>query len=375
MKRLFLLLLSSMCCLTNHAGRAQDAPAKAPAEFAWEEDSLQAFVKAVEQNKPMVVLFGNLPKFRSPTGTNFTNDIRKEFNTPELIALRERAVFTLGFPDEDEFARRMALHLKLTDYPTISVIAPRTDQLTETYRMEGFFKAGDIFKDLTRALPAPKDAPPAAANEPKKEAAPLSEADQKAIQEAVTAYGAAFKAGDLEQVTRRTAGPFNYFYEQGFALAREVGKAKRGILQAIDQRFGPIPDSITHGADDEKIRAQMRKVQSLFVLEYDTAIGKVVTLQVEATMSDGRKDPWKLVAYRPSEPGGPWLLWPKLAVGLSEIGTNETWQKNMKKLAAGYDAVAADVKAGKFSSRQAVHQAVFEAYSRAMSPSFANPGK
>lgn len=42
----------------------------------------------------------------------------------------------------------MATHLKITDFPTFSVIAPRTDQLTEIYRMEGFFDAQSIERDL-----------------------------------------------------------------------------------------------------------------------------------------------------------------------------------------------------------------------------------
>jgi hypothetical protein len=70
-----------------------------------------------------------------------------------MSRLSQRAVFVVGKPTEDEYARRMASHLKLTDYPTISVIAPRTDQLTETYRMEGYFKTTDIFSDLDKALP------------------------------------------------------------------------------------------------------------------------------------------------------------------------------------------------------------------------------
>jgi hypothetical protein len=58
----------------------------------------------------------------------------------------------------------MAVHLKLTDYPTISVLAPRTDVLTEIYRLEGAFDAATIAADLYQVFRQnnywPADRPP-----------------------------------------------------------------------------------------------------------------------------------------------------------------------------------------------------------------------
>ncbi len=115
----------------------------------WRDNSLEAFVEAVENDKPMVVVFGDNS---SPLFNKQIQEMREDKDNM-LQQLSDRAVFVVGKPAEDEYARRMASHLKLTDYPTISVISPRTDQLTETYRMEGYFQISDIYNDLEKALP------------------------------------------------------------------------------------------------------------------------------------------------------------------------------------------------------------------------------
>ncbi len=119
---------------------------------SWKTNSLDAFTEAVESEKPMVVVFGD----NSSALFNKQMQELKEDKNHMMSKLSSRAVFVVGKPNEDEYARRMATHLKLTDYPTVSVIAPRTDQLTETYRMEGYFNVSDIFNDLNKALPPAK---------------------------------------------------------------------------------------------------------------------------------------------------------------------------------------------------------------------------
>lgn len=108
--------------------------------------TLEAMKKALVDAKPMVVVFG------SQDASLAQLLAQKVLPCPHLNQLAGIAVFVYGAPQEDEFARRMALHLKLTVFPTISVIAPRTDVLTETYRMEGFFDAEAIARDLRMAF-------------------------------------------------------------------------------------------------------------------------------------------------------------------------------------------------------------------------------
>jgi hypothetical protein len=115
-------------------------------QIGWFTNSLDAFVKAVEENKPLIVVFGDQT---SPLSQAFAKYVA---SCPQLNQLAGVAVFAYGSPPADEYARRMAWHLKLTVYPTISVIAPRTDKLTEDYRMEGFFHAESIADSLQQAL-------------------------------------------------------------------------------------------------------------------------------------------------------------------------------------------------------------------------------
>ena len=110
--------------------------------------TLDAMTAAVETNRALVVVFGD-------RSSALTQAFAKHVATcPQLGQLAGAAVFAYGSPTEDEFARRIAAHLKLTDYPTISVIAPRTDQRTELYRMEGFFDAQTAARDLRAAIVA-----------------------------------------------------------------------------------------------------------------------------------------------------------------------------------------------------------------------------
>jgi hypothetical protein len=138
---------------TSIAQSADDAFERLPEnempgrQIGWTKaGTLEALTKAVENGKPMVVVFGSRE-------SGYSQDLaRKVLPCPHLNQLAGIAVFVYGPPKGDEFARRMAFHLKLTEFPTISVFAPRTDTLTELYRMEGFFDAETIARDLRMAF-------------------------------------------------------------------------------------------------------------------------------------------------------------------------------------------------------------------------------
>ena len=109
-------------------------------------ETIEAFVEAVESNRPLVVVFGD-------STSNFTQKlIELVLPCPHVNQLAGAAVFAYGSPLIDEYARRMAVRLKLTTYPTISVIAPRTDRLTELHRIEGLFDAQSTAQFLRNAM-------------------------------------------------------------------------------------------------------------------------------------------------------------------------------------------------------------------------------
>jgi hypothetical protein len=82
--------------------------------------TLDAMTQAVETSRLLVVVFGDKS---SPLTQKFAQYVTP---CPQLNQLAGAVVFAYGSPTADEFARRMASHLKLSVYPTISPIAPRT---------------------------------------------------------------------------------------------------------------------------------------------------------------------------------------------------------------------------------------------------------
>jgi hypothetical protein len=117
-------------------------------QIGWTHDVMTAFTEALETNRPLVLLFG------ARDGSNPLLDAtaRTVLPCPQLNQLAGLAVFAVALPQEDEFAHRIAAHLRLTEFPTVTVIAPRSDVLTELHRMEGFFNAADIAADLRQLL-------------------------------------------------------------------------------------------------------------------------------------------------------------------------------------------------------------------------------
>lgn len=103
-----------------------------------------------------MVVFVSNPAYRNDEGGNHSNRQRIELDQLSMHELAGEAVFVVAQFDHrlgkvaDEFGQRMFTHLKMSALPTISVIAPRTDRLTEIYRMEGLFEANDIANDLSR---------------------------------------------------------------------------------------------------------------------------------------------------------------------------------------------------------------------------------
>lgn len=131
----------------------------AGAQIGWfVNDTLAAFTDAVEKQRPLILVFGD------STSNLVLAFAQYAAPCPHLNQLAGAATFAYGSPTSDEFARRIAVHEKLTVYPTISVLAPQTDVLHELYRMEGFFDAAavadDLYKVLTQSNYWPADRPP-----------------------------------------------------------------------------------------------------------------------------------------------------------------------------------------------------------------------
>ena len=116
-------------------------------QAAWYVNAtLDAMTDAVEKNRPLILVFGG-PS--SPKTVLFARHVAP---CPHIGQLAGAATFAYGAPDADEFARRIAVRLGLTVYPTIAVIAPRTDDVVALYQMEGLFTGEQVGSDLYQVL-------------------------------------------------------------------------------------------------------------------------------------------------------------------------------------------------------------------------------
>ncbi len=126
--------------------------------IAWKTLVRDAFVEAVENQKLLVIVFLANPSYRNEYGNNLSNRQRSELDELIVHELADDAVFAIAEFDQrlgrvrDEHGNTVFTRLKLDTLPTITVIEPRTDALTERYRMEGFFKAADVVHDLKACL-------------------------------------------------------------------------------------------------------------------------------------------------------------------------------------------------------------------------------
>lgn len=111
----------------------------------WHHDTLDAYKEALKANKPLVVVFGE-------QGSSWFVDQMAEMRKPEMEEVAQQAVWLEGIPSKDKAAAAIAKALELKEYPTISVLAPNPDKITETMRFEGFFPINELRAPLQKAI-------------------------------------------------------------------------------------------------------------------------------------------------------------------------------------------------------------------------------
>jgi hypothetical protein len=111
-------------------------------------DTMGAMIRAVETGRPLVIVLGQ-------GDSGHTRDFaQKVAPCPHINQLAGVVVFAYASYQVDEFARRMAVHLKIEHAPSIAILAPRTDVLTELHRIEGVFDAATVAGDIRRVAEA-----------------------------------------------------------------------------------------------------------------------------------------------------------------------------------------------------------------------------
>ena len=329
-----LMTVAGFCGRTNAAD-----PPRLPAAIEWQRKLLDAYSAAVDAKKPLVVLFAHRPSYMSKDGKYHSNEQWVEFDKKEVQALAGKAIFVVCYYDPesntmlDPVAEVVRAKLKLTDMPTTTVIAPTVDHLAEVYRLEGYFPAAVVAKDLNAHL--------SDALKPEILAPPASTPEM-----AFTYLARRVKDGDPDAVRRVLVKKTAETFGDCWAAAAELGNSKRHFLSAIEKRFGAghVGNLI---CDDEKaVRRDMMATQ--LVLEEVIREKDEVLLRVCVT--DGNKIS-RLITLAATKEGTEWKLSGESWFGPLETASPTDRAVAARRASARYDGLTASVLSGRFDSR------------------------
>ncbi len=342
---------------------AEDGVGPAP-KLVWEANVLDAFVKAVEEVRPLVVVFAMDPAFRNAQGMNGSTLLLEEFRAPEVQALGKDAVFVICEYDHrtgtmaDEYGRRMWVHLKSDELPMLSIIAPRTDVLTETYRMIGSFPAKTIAAKLKEHLPKALGTPDVVLPPAAPASSPVSMAPGTPA-EVIHRLSQAMRAGDAMAVGNLMTAAQAPLYAEVVKAAGQLGAAKRRLLAAMDGQFGVADDSLPYGDDDVELRNDLQLVSAVVLEEAHYPALTVADVRVRIEFKSGATRTTEVRTVREEEG---WKLQPQEWLGFTDAARCRRHAEFLNRLANDFDAIARQVLAGNFASREACRKMARELY-------------
>jgi hypothetical protein len=121
-------------------------PSRTPSgRIEWAASFKDGYIEAVERNKAMVVLFG------SPGG-EWYEKVLASFASPELAALADKAVWIRTDPLKDTMTRNVCTALGVEHTPTLSVLDPNPEMISEELRVEGYEEPAKLARDLDAPL-------------------------------------------------------------------------------------------------------------------------------------------------------------------------------------------------------------------------------
>lgn len=346
------------------------------ARIRWEDDVMEAFVKAIETNRPMVVLFVSNTSYRSPEGGNISNEARKVFESAKLQELANEAVFVLCTFDHtqntihDEFGKRIYQRLNIELVPTLCMFAPRTDFLQEVCHVEGIRTAETYAAELKVALSLSAKAVDSEVSQPNAPPTPPALAPNGGTQkielpapatpaEAINQLSRALQAGDISDVANLLAAPYVQLYSNTFSAAHRLGVAKRRILAAMDGRFGVGEDSVPYGEDDARVRKGMQHVSAVVLEEAHYPEMKLCVVRARMKFADGMS---KSVEVRVVREENGWRIQPEEWLGFTDQERCRRHAEFLNRLADDFALLAQNISAGEFSSRSACQSAARELF-------------
>jgi len=121
-------------------------PSRTPSgRIEWSASFAEGYREAVERNKAMVVVFG------SPGG-EWHEKVVASFENPELAALADRAIWIRSDPTKETMGRNVCTALGVAHTPTLSVLDPDPEMISEELRVEGYEEPAKLARDLDAPL-------------------------------------------------------------------------------------------------------------------------------------------------------------------------------------------------------------------------------
>lgn len=320
------------------------APAAAPV-VRWESNIFEAYVKSLEQDLPLVVLFVEPSDSLDRQAVEEARQARLTLESDVLPRYSDRAIFATcelrerGAAGSDDFATKLIGRLGVTISPTLVVLAANSYDLTCTFSSIGT-NAETLKKELNAIL-IRAASPEMTWNPP----SPAYAVDQLAD---------AMKQGQLHRVRASFTSSFADPMRNQINLGVEIFNAKQRLQQSISDFFGTPMESLDEISDSDRLRTSLKRFIDHEVLEVTTT-GDVTQVRVHWTVRDGNTVQDSYETFQTvRENNGYRLISSTLADDTAGV---EAWVRNNQNVPALIEQVRLDVERGRYGTAAEAREA------------------
>jgi len=357
-----------LACVSGRVAGAQDGgvpqaarmptlpPAESPAAPAvWRADVLDAFVEAVDNRKPLVILFRNDP---AEDPSRHGQDRIAQLKADGLTEFRDQAVFVelvfrLDAEGRDEYGCRLARVLEIDRSPSLSILAPNVDQVHEVFRDAGTRSLDELRIAFREQFPR--------ALHVRHSWLPCNSGDL------VVLFAEAMRTGDRRMHASCFAEPIRTRMLEVSAAQSTLGEAKRKMLAALDRRFGLQVERLPFIDDDEEMEEEMREVVRV---EHGRATKRDSGVELEIRVTRAKKPGYDLQPVEQHSVETLPVVVERNAIRFSARDP-EAFAKTLaehavrlKRIAAQFDAITAGVAAGRYATAAAARDQAVSNYRR-----------
>jgi hypothetical protein len=351
--------------LTQSLRGMSSSPSSLTRGIAWQHGYRSAFHQAIDQHKPLVLVFVD-ERVGQPNSYQCRQfDI---LNSPQVSRLADLAIFAEVRVDQDADGRRATETLKIEKLPAISVMAPDNGGVSETERWEGQYEADDLLPALHAAIMAAVPHAP------------------QTIAEAVAQWQEAASFGDARSIDELLPEPYASVQRAGNKIFGEIDDAHHELMSAMNVRLGPATASEVFGGaifgstqatsafntlSGHDRRDELKSMTSVRLLscQRSTEDAGAYDLSLEIRR-DGGSEPMVMTMRASRDDNGWTLISPMMieSYNLRSAADAEQFQQEhlagARALLAAYRRCTSDVKAGRYASRQQVNAVMLEAYAQ-----------